>query len=250
MKKWYTGVFLCEAGLLFHIPALIPIDTNDAGNDKKHKPKRVFQFAIAGMRIVLNATAASLFSVYSARDAHDRIIWTAAWIVVGVSLLLHYIAFVHMNFHSKRVSFSRRFFIFSHLSAVNFVFDVQGRGVPTVWLTHPLLMLVNIFLAFFATIVATAVVPIREAWRCYSDEFYPSYEDYDFGTCPAPRQWAPICAYPGIRCSKTEDSYADVIWNTEIHYLLTATVVSYIVYIASIPPKLDYFTVATRPKKD
>lgn len=173
------------------------------------------------------------------------------WAALGTSTLLYIISYMHVNFHRRHkvnneLEIQPRLYLLAHFSIINFMLDFPGNRVPTVYISHYILIAFNTILVIIAVIIATAVVPIREAWRCYRPEFFPSVEDYKYGLCPPPNQHAPMCDnHPGIVCRVSgEDSFSQAIWNTEIHYLLNAILVSVAIYLASIPPKLEYWQVS------
>ena len=141
--------------------------------------------------------------------------------------------------------FQKRLFAFTHISFINFFFDVQGRMIPTVKISHAIIFFSNIIIATMAVIIAIAVSPIQEAWRCYPPEFFPSIEDLKYGLCPPLNQQTPICAMPNIICNDHHINQYRYVWDTELHYLLTIVWVIFTIYTSSISPKIEYWDIQT-----
>jgi hypothetical protein len=256
---WYTSVYTSEIGFALHLPALINIHQTAPGQTapgqtapgqtapgKLKFVNRYFQWIIAAIRIACNAIAAGLIA-----SATSSAVAIAGWVFFSISVLLYIISYAHLKWSQRPQAGSLaqlppiqpRLYLLAHLSILNFIFDFPGRHVPTVTISHTFLIIFNSLLIIFMLILATAVAPIREAWRCYRPEHFDSIQDYIYGTCPPADQTSPMCTgHPGISCpGPGEPSYAEAVWSTELHYSINFLLASLAVYFASLKPKLLYW---------
>jgi hypothetical protein len=244
---WYTSVYTSEIGFALHLPALINIHQKNVATIKP--ANRHFQLAIACVRIVCNIVAAGLLGWVTTKGSPARSAPAiAGWAFLGISVLLYIISYAHTSWALKQTSpgslpIQPRLYLLAHLSILNFMLDVPGRRVPTVKISHSFLIVFNTLLSIYMFVLATAVTPIREAWRCYRPEHFDSIEDYNFGICPPPDKTTAICSdHAGITCPTTgEPSYSEAVWSTEMHYALNFILASGAVYLGSLKPKLLYW---------
>lgn len=88
----------------------------------------------------------------------------------------------------------------AYFSLVNFVFAIpfyviKDRKVSLV--LHTLINLVGIGVVIYNAVRKQ----LLDGWSCYSQEFYPSIDDYVLGVCPKLSDYtAPICGHVGIHC--------------------------------------------------
>lgn len=234
---WYNPVFASEIGFLLHLPFWIDIYSEKSS--EHHQPNQKFRIAIAASRVVLNVVAIICFAV--AKSAAANYVGLG---FLGASVILYIIAYLHIKFHArkKQVRLQKWLFLASNISVINFALDYPGNRVPSVRITHYILLITNAIMSLIAAVIITAVVPIKEAWGCYSPEHYPSLEDLNYGVCPKNVSQGICTGVKGIRCSDDIDKTADIMASLT-HTLINVLFATIAVYLATAPKKLEYWQI-------
>lgn len=204
------------------------------------------------LRIGLHAIALPLL-VWDARDnlwswetfnsilygTHSKVAWT----LIAVSAGLYAFTYLHHRLHyalRKHIPVDPTLYAIAHVSIVNFILDLPGRGIPSARFTHVLIVAINIVAAITLLFTLHTVTPIQKAWGCYDPQFVSGLADYDRGMCPVDRDSnANICTErPYVNC---EMDFGDNTFHKEIHYATQAGMVALVLYALSIGDKLTFY---------
>lgn len=133
-------------------------------------------------------------------------------------------------------------YILAHFSLVNFSLDFPSGRVPTTKFTRFVVILANIIAFSIVIFTYYAIEPFDDAWGCYPS--YYSYEQLDFGLCPAwyssnPSFLTPCCDQPGVRCG-TASEKANAQFDRAIFLAHMTLTISFFVYLSSITAKYNY----------
>lgn len=144
------------------------------------------------------------------------------------STLLHLVAYVtHRNHLIRKVlhenshdELSVPIFWTSHVSVLNWLFDIPGIGVPTVKWVHVLILLINITagLVFFCALWFER--PMTLAWGCYAPD--TPITELKFGLCPQymndpQNAHPPVCDQPGARCGEEAIRWKNMLGHAFLH---------------------------------
>ena len=243
---WTTAVYTSEVGFLLHLPVFIQY------NDDAYTPSPNFTLGIFTTRMLIHAVALPLL-LWDARDglwswqAADSILYgthsVLGWYLMAGSAFLYVVSYVHHLVHvaiRKSHPIAPNLYAASHISILNFLFDLPGRGVSTCRVTHALVIIINLLAG--AVLVATwfTATPLRAAWGCYDPAFIHSLKDYNRGLCTKDAN-AAICAErPYTNC---EQNFERDMFNVILHGAIVAIAVSLVLYTMSLSAKFTFYRV-------
>lgn len=169
----------------------------------------------------------------------------------SVSLLLHWVSYglARKHVRSGQVPFNPTLFALAHLSVVNFIFDLPGRRIDDVKITHVGIVGANVVLTLGFLFVLFVREPLQEAWYCYRPEVYPTLLDYSNGLCP--RDVTDDVCEAGV-CAVVGSKRHNPVVPEYIHFSAQVTAVVAIIYCVSILDKVRYYQrapPADRPPK-
>lgn len=195
-------------------------------------------------RVTLNGVAATLLLW----DSNDTDVATSilsgsgarvGWRLLAVSAALHALSFLHHRVHaalSGPPPLHAGLYTVAHVSILNFALDTPGRRIPSVAVSHYLVVIGTLVVGVYLLYVHLTLAPLRRAWGCYDPAHAVGIEGYIHGTCDTPG----ICALPGINC----DVQADPISAARQHAEQAMAALA-VVQIMSVPAKLAHYRQAT-----
>ena len=240
MPDWTTAVFTSEIGFLLHFPIFLHYDKNPG----------IISLTLFFARIFIHTIALPLL-VWDAR--HDlwswktlnSVLWGSysgvGWSLMAVSAVLYAFAYgLHVFLKPKLQPVQPVLYGTAHVSVLNFLFDLPGRGVPTVKRSHTLLVVVNVIAGLTLLVTHAIATPLQEAWGCYQPSLITSLRDYNRGVCPGdPTSTANICTErPYTNC---EENFEVDVFAKEMHYALQGIVFGLIVYGVGVGSKLSFY---------
>lgn len=176
-------------------------------------------------RLLCNAGAATLLLLVDG--------WAAlGWLLAAVSAAIHLLSFLVSRFFLPAPEIHPRLYTLAHLGLANFLLDTPGRGIPTVRLSHAVIVVLSVAAAAALAVTWVAVQPMQDAWGCYDPAYIRSLEDYRFGECDG----GDICRRDEVNCADKATIFAN-----EAHYVAQGAAVLFTVHLAAIPAKIDYY---------
>jgi hypothetical protein len=162
----------------------------------------------------------------------------------------HYIVRLAMHYPGHRESqLPRHLYILSHVSVVNFLFDIPDINLPTTRLTAFLVRTINLYAGLTLSWTLVFIQALTEAFGCYLPG--TPYYKLNSGLCPRflnnPQDvLPPACEAPGSICGSEE-----VRWKTilayELHYAFLTLVVSFSIYLVlSVGTRMRFFHTSSR----
>ena len=201
--------------MLLHLPHFVK-DTPD---------HRWLKNGVLITRLLCNAGAAALLLFVDG--------WaTLGWLLAAVSLGLHLLSFAVSRFYLPAPEIHPRLYVLAHLGLANFVLDTPGRGIPTVRLSHAVIVVLSVAATAALAVTWLTIQPMQVAWSCYDPAYITSFEDYRFGECDG----GDICRRDEINCAHEATIFAN-----EAHYVAQGVAVLFTVHLAAVPAKLDYY---------
>lgn len=232
---WFDAIFTSEIAFFLHLPHFINIYETPT---KYHPPKRVLSTIVFAVRLFLNVVTLLLWLYNKATIFR--------WILLIISTALYGVSYIYIRWHIRhntQTPIQPYLYGIAQVSVINFLFDAPGRLIPTVPITHQLIILINVVCSVALYLCLTAVTDIALAWYCYPSEWF-DVEDYLYGLCPAPGDSAtdaPMCSAEHIKCSTIPIDTMQY-WSHTRHYLINGEVVALLLYITSYPEKLAFWT--------
>lgn len=142
-------------------------------------------------------------------------------------------------------SFHGRFYTISHISVVNFIFDIPGWGISRTVLSHYSILVLNLISVLVVLFVVFAEEPFVKAWGCYPDP--KNINELQYGMCPfyfqrttQQQALSPVCDQPGVRCDESE-AHAQELFAQSLSIAQVILSHSAVTYLSSISPRFLYW---------
>lgn len=238
---WARSVFTSEVAFLLHLPLFISYGGSPSRMDCALFAARVGIHTIAVPLLLWDARHNMSFATAATSAFAGTYSYTGG-ILVAVSAALYaatYITHV-LRRRARPCVVQPVLFGIAHLSVINFLLDLPGRGIPSQRRSHLLLVAVNLVGGLILVVTAVTATPLRNAWGCYAPEYVQTVKDYNRGICPDDHSSsANICTErPYTNC---EEEFRDDIFAREIHYGLQICSFSVPIYLLTLSTKLAFY---------
>jgi hypothetical protein len=125
-------------------------------------------------------------------------------------------------------------FLIAHVSIINFLFELPGRGIKAVRLTRALQLAFTLTAGLVFMFTVFTLTPLEDAWGCYAPEHAADLSAYQHGTCDLVD--APACRFvPVVRCGVAHGA----IFNAEVHYATQGIIIAFVLYASGWKAKWD-----------
>lgn len=192
--------------------------------------------------VVDKSTTAIIDSILFSPEARH------GWRYFAISLIPWGFSYVIHRYHIMRyrIHIYPGLYRFSHLSVLNFALDLPGWNIPTVHVSHYMVVLSNICIQPYITYEVYAAIPLILAWSCYMISYsYFDINGFKYGMCPAiyssdTARLEPVCTQPYARCGEgitLKNRAYDHIWHIMLYYMAIIGTI----YMATITPKIQYY---------
>lgn len=143
--------------------------------------------------------------------------------------------------------FPTEYYWIAHLGLLNWLLDIPGHRVPTVFWPHVIIIVFNCT----ATLAFLCIFYFREplilCWGCYEHD--TDLESLDFGTClacvynNAQNAHPPVCDEPGTRCGEEVVRWKTILNKTLVDSAMVAAA-SFTFYIITVAPKVKFYVLS------